>query len=725
MKRMSESERVLGDGAGRRRSARGGPRATNAGWKSFGARVGIVIAILVYARFLFLEPVANAAVAAERAGGLRTLTRAAEVHGLSSREAARGYPVHLRGVVTYFDPALSSNGFVAMFVHDESGCIYVQVPRGAYESLRAGSLIDLRGDTDPGEFAPIVAHPRIEAIGSAGLPANPSHPSHARLMRGVDDGQWVEVEGVVHSVIEKDGHENLQLAMADGPISILMGEGTRANYAGLVDAKVRIRGNAGPLFDLGRRQMIAANIHCPNLTAVKILEAAPADPFNREAIAIDRLLQWDLAPQLEHRVHVRGRVTLQWPGSPVCIRDGTRGVCAQTEQDTRLVDGEPIDLAGFARAGADSAPVLTDAVFRRAGSAEGSTGTQTMPVAATPVTAEQALMGSHESDLIQIEGHLISRDLASQEITLLVSSGKYIFKAVLPATLGNSESTAWRNGSTLRVTGICSVQIDAQQSVLGVGTAVPTTFRVLLSSSSDVLVLRKPSWWTPNHALAVLAVALSGTLAVLAWVVSLRRRVDRQTSLLQEQTALLRESEERFRHMALHDGLTGLATRLLLQDRLEVALENARRGGAGLAVLMLDLDRFKQVNDTFGHPAGDEVLRATATRLTQAVRASDTVARMGGDEFVILLPDVEDLKTAEAIALNIVGAISMPILFAGHPIPVSGSVGVCTAWAGELDAESMLRNADAALYRAKGHGRNRFEVFAREPGGVMQAIQLI
>jgi diguanylate cyclase (GGDEF)-like protein len=494
-----------------------------------------------------------------------------------------------------------------------------------------------------------------------------------------------------------DGHVNLQLEMDDGNIPILMAQEKLANYSGLVDARVRILGNAGPLMDRSRRQMIGGNIHCPGLSAVRIVEPAPADPFKLRAIPIDRLLQWDLAPLLAHRVHLRGRVTLQWPGSSVCIRDAAQGICAQTDQSARVRDGELIDIAGFARA-EGSAPVLTDAVFRSAGPAA------VVPVEPLPATGEQALLDpSFASQLVRIDGRLISHDLASQDTTLLLSNGIHIFKAILPRTLAGEETHAWQDGSVLRVTGICSVQLDARKSVLAVGTAVPTTFQVLMRSTADVSVLQRPPWWTPIHGLLLLAVALAGTMAVLAWVVSLRRRV-------QGQANLLRESEERFRYMAQHDALTGLANRPVLEDRLNVALQAAKRRQAGLTLMMLDLDKFKEINDGQGHHAGDEVLRATATRLAGLFRKSDTVARLGGDEFVALLPDMADRNAAGNLAAKVVAALSVPISFAGHELQISVSLGVCVATAHELEASSLMKAVDAALYRAKARGRNCFEI---------------
>jgi diguanylate cyclase (GGDEF)-like protein len=180
------------------------------------------------------------------------------------------------------------------------------------------------------------------------------------------------------------------------------------------------------------------------------------------------------------------------------------------------------------------------------------------------------------------------------------------------------------------------------------------------------------------------------------------------------QTILIRESEQRFRHMALHDSLTGLATRLLLRDRLSAAVETANRRQKGLTLLMLDLDNFKNINDTLGHRTGDEVLRITAARLLEVVRKSDTVARMGGDEFIVLLPDLSDPDSSNKFAAVIVKALADPIQFEGHDVRISASVGVCSAPAGQLDTDALLRCADAALYHAKANGRNCFQVFTTD-----------
>jgi len=664
------------------------------------SRLGAVAALL-FASLLLAGP-ATTQVVKVATVNLRTITTVGGAHRLSSKEAARGYPVHLRAVVTYFDPNIGHPN-ANLFVHDATGSIYIYDAQGLIRSLPVGALIDLRGVSGPGQFAPVVEQPQIKVIGHSGLPGNPSRPSFAALMSGTTDGEWVEVEGIVHSTVEDDHHVGLQLTLSDGNITAVMVKEAGVDYSRLVDAKVRVRAHQCPLYDSVRKQMIGVRLMCPNLSAIQVLQPPPKDPFKLPMIPISRLLQWDMVPLLAHRVHVQGRVTMQWPGASVCIREAEQGICAQTDQRSHLANGELIDIVGFAKS-EGSAPVLTDAIFSRAD------GSPAAPVTAAPVTANDAQRGGHEFQLVQIDGQLLSRDLASADTTLLLSSGKYIFKAILPRGMAGPEADAWEDGSLLRITGICSVQLNVQGNALALGTAVPSSFQVLMRSPADVVVLQRPSWWTPTHALVLLALAFCATLLVLAWVVVLRRRVERQA-------ILLRESEQRFRHMALHDALTGLATRLLLEDRLNAALVTAKRHKAGLALLMVDLDKFKETNDTFGHQAGDEVLRVTADRLLEAVRKSDTVARMGGDEFIVLLPDLRDPQIAERIAANIVETLAAPIFFEGRVLPVSVSVGVCSAAAAELDADALLKNVDAALYHAKEHGRNRFEVFTPDLAG--------
>ena len=187
-----------------------------------------------------------------------------------------------------------------------------------------------------------------------------------------------------------------------------------------------------------------------------------------------------------------------------------------------------------------------------------------------------------------------------------------------------------------------------------------------------------------------------------------------------------RRSVERLEHTAMHDALTGLPNRTLFLDRLEQSLRRARRRGAGSggAVLFLDLDRFKLVNDSLGHPVGDELLRAVAARLDAAIRPGDTVARLGGDEFTVLLEDVGGPREATVVAERVLATLSEPFPVAGRELHISGSIGIALA-APDADPEELIRDADVAMYRAKAEGKARHAVFdARMHRRVLDRLNL-
>ncbi|ENO90443.1 cyclic di-GMP signal transduction protein [Thauera linaloolentis 47Lol = DSM 12138] len=175
-----------------------------------------------------------------------------------------------------------------------------------------------------------------------------------------------------------------------------------------------------------------------------------------------------------------------------------------------------------------------------------------------------------------------------------------------------------------------------------------------------------------------------------------------------------KQAEARIRRLAMHDDLTGLPNRNLIQDRIAQAISHARRSGSLLAVLYLDLDRFKVVNDGYGHLFGDAVLKAAGERLQQLVRESDTVGRLGGDEFLILLADLRQHTDAEAIARKIIDGLDRPIIVQGRNIHLSGSIGVSVFPCDGETAEALIEHADMAMYRAKELGRNTCQFFTHE-----------
>jgi len=175
----------------------------------------------------------------------------------------------------------------------------------------------------------------------------------------------------------------------------------------------------------------------------------------------------------------------------------------------------------------------------------------------------------------------------------------------------------------------------------------------------------------------------------------------------------IREAQQRIRHLATHDTLTGLLNRSALEDRLEHALAIARRNRSRVSVMFLDLDRFKNVNDTLGHQFGDMLLREVAARLQACAREADTVARLGGDEFVVMLEALDGMGTRR-VAERILSAISAPFYIEGQELYLGVSIGIAVAPHDGDDPNTLLRKADAAMYLAKERGRNNFQTFTSD-----------
>jgi diguanylate cyclase (GGDEF)-like protein len=185
-----------------------------------------------------------------------------------------------------------------------------------------------------------------------------------------------------------------------------------------------------------------------------------------------------------------------------------------------------------------------------------------------------------------------------------------------------------------------------------------------------------------------------------------------------------RRSEQKIAHMALHDALTGLPNRVLLHERLEDALGRARRGEM-VATHMLDLDHFKHVNDTLGHPAGDKLLQMVADRLRGLVRETDTIARMGGDEFAIMQVAISQPADATSLAHRIIEVLSNPYDIEGHQAVIGTSIGISVGPGDGASPDQILRNADLALYRAKADGRGTLRFFEQEMDAQMQARRVL
>jgi len=167
-----------------------------------------------------------------------------------------------------------------------------------------------------------------------------------------------------------------------------------------------------------------------------------------------------------------------------------------------------------------------------------------------------------------------------------------------------------------------------------------------------------------------------------------------------------KKAEERLSHLATHDSLTGLPNRILFGDRLSLELARARRSGKKLAVMLLDLDHFKDINDTWGHDVGDEVLKTIGRRLPELLRKSDSIARMGGDEFLILLPEIEEAEDARILALKILDAFKKPFAVGARELYATTSIGIAIYPDDGTNPDMLMKKADMAMYSVKKQGRN-------------------
>lgn len=201
----------------------------------------------------------------------------------------------------------------------------------------------------------------------------------------------------------------------------------------------------------------------------------------------------------------------------------------------------------------------------------------------------------------------------------------------------------------------------------------------------------------------------------------LEQRVQERTAELALANARLRAeiqerklAEQQIRYLAHHDALTGLPNRRLLEDRLEQAMELARRNGTLVAVQFIDLDHFKPINDRLGHRIGDLTLQAIAQRLRGLLRAVDTVARVGGDEFVVVLPEMHSLAAANETAQKVLNALSKPYSVEEHTLMVTPSIGISIYPQDGNNAETLIHRADAAMYEAKQGGRGSYRLFSSD-----------
>lgn len=242
----------------------------------------------------------------------------------------------------------------------------------------------------------------------------------------------------------------------------------------------------------------------------------------------------------------------------------------------------------------------------------------------------------------------------------------------------------------------------------GLRFGIPYLFYAMAVGLAGFLLTVALSPYWQSH-LSLSLGLLAGLVILPLFYVTLLRELGHANELLAMQVA-------ETAHAATHDGLTGLANRALLLDRLVQAVEHARRRKTRVAAMFIDLDEFKEINDSLGHHAGDELLMQVAQRLNEQLRRADTIARYGGDEFVVLFDNLHNDADAAAATERLVAIFDAPFVIAGVSRRVTASIGMALFPFDGADADTLLRNADRAMYHAKESGRNRCERYTRDLG---------
>lgn len=685
---------------------------------------------------------------------VKEIQTVAAVRELPGARASLALPVRISGVITYND-----SEWRQLYLQDATGGIYIKYS-GARTELHAGEKVTVVGLTNAGDFAPVIVAPKFLIEGAAPLPS-PLPVTGIDAAGGMRDSQFVQVQGVIHPV--KIGEEaahlfTFELYSSFGQIHVYTS--SLPSYVEqlrhLEDARVSIHGVFGTVFN-SHRQLIGYQLLITSPEDIQVIEPAVQKPFELMPTPIDELLRFSHQARPGHRVKVKGSVVMVDRDS-LYVQDDSGGVEVYGDIASLQV-GDLVEALGYPSLVGRYSPVITDAVFRPLG--------RKVPTFAKTATVESILQGRYDSQLVSIEGKLLASIDGPSGKSLLLQSGLHTFVAELKTTDSGAEGWLPKEGSVLRLTGICSAQVDPNKLYLLLQQQ-PVSFKILLRSPSDVTLVKAAPFWNLQHAFLVLVTFALAILVALVWVSALRRRVRVQRLALQkaaetakaiedlsnamrevsirqkfntkvsvrgsEEVAQLvvgfngmlselqrseqanREAEANLQQQALTDKLTGLPNRRHLSEHLSQSLAAAKRHNTTMALLYIDLDGFKLVNDSLGHTAGDILLVQVAERLCSRIRKSDILARFGGDEFTVVLNCIKRKDDAHTVAESLLEALARPFYIEGQEITIGASIGISTFPDHANDEMDLLQQADSAMYAAKRTGKNHAVFFTQDLG---------
>ncbi len=459
-----------------------------------------------------LKPLPEAlATLSTNAGALPTLTTAWEVHRLKREEALRGYPVKMRGVVTSVLPEHQ-----AFTIQDSTRGLYVEdFSESRTAPPEIGEFLEVEGATDPRHFAPIVSARRVTSLGAGRLP-EPVRPTWDQLMNGSLDAQYVEVQGIVTTVLTN----GMTLRTRGGVINIeLRANGVKTgDLARYENALVRIRGCLFASWDYVTHQVEVGTIRIYNAD-IMVSQLAPADLFASPTKTPAELLLFDPQAGEFERVKVSGQVV--YARDPeYFMTQGGHGARFILKQSAPLQVGDLVEVVGFPELLSSGSPVLRDGVGRKTGHAP--------LLEAKKLKSDDLLHADYDSTRVKVEGLLVSVRKTAADQVLEMQSGVRTFVARLTGASDSVQSLAI--GSRLELTGVYA----AQGGNRAAGQDI-SSFELLLNSPADIRLLARPPWWTLERLLIIVGALAFVLAATVLWITQLHRQVEERTVELERQ----------------------------------------------------------------------------------------------------------------------------------------------------------------------------------------------